>query len=145
MKVYAVIVTTLLVVAVVAGGVTIFRQVDDQKLLKGSLNKAVAQKVDAEKRLKDLEDGVAAIKVTSQALTAVVDAPVMPGDTKIDRVDSGPAIDARQKLGAISDQKDKEMALQNWDALLMNSRIADYQSVLRILSQNLSRNLEPKK
>lgn len=145
MKIYATIVTILLAAVLVISGLTIFKQVGDQKSLENSLNKERTQKKDVQRRLKDLEDGIASIKVTGQTLAVVIDAPIIPGDVKIDRIENASATDARQKLGDITDQKDKEQALNKWDALRDGNRVVDYQSVLRILSQNISRNLEPKK
>ena len=145
MKIYATIVTILLAAVLVIGGLTIFKQVGDQKSLEGSLRKERTQKEDAERRFKDLEGGIVAIKVTSQALAAVVDAPIIPGDVKIDRIEDASATDARQKLGDISDPKDKEQTLKEWDTLRGSNRVVDYQSILQTLSRNISRNLEPKK
>lgn len=145
MKVYAAIVTILLAAVSVIGGLTIFKQVGDQKSLESSLKEEQTQKEGAERRFKDLEGGIVAIKVTSQALAAVVDAPIIPGDVKIDRIEDAFATDARQKLGDISDPKDKEQALKEWDALRDSNRVVDYQSILQTLSRNISRNLEPKK
>ena len=145
MKIYATIVTILLAAVLVIGGLTIFKQVGDQKSMESSLRKERTQKEDAERRLKDLEGGIVAIKVTSQALAAVVDAPIIPGDVKIDRIEDASATDARQKLGDISDPKDKEQTLKEWDTLRGSNRVVDYQSILQTLSRNISRNLEPKK
>ena len=145
MKVYAAIVTILLAAVSVIGGLTIFKQVGDQKSLESSLKEEQTQKEGAERRFKDLEGGIVAIKVTSQALAAVVDAPIIPGDVKIERIEDASATDARQKLGDISDPKDKEQTLKEWDALRDSNRVVDYQSILQTLSRNISRNLEPKK
>lgn len=85
------------------------------------------------------------MRPTDRALAAVVSTPIIAGDVKIDRIEDSSATDVRQKLGDITDQKDKEQALQNWDTLRATSRVVDYQSVLNTLSQNITRNLKPKK
>lgn len=85
------------------------------------------------------------MRPTDRALAAVVSALIIPGDVKIDRIEDSSATDVRQKLGDITDQKDKEQALQNWDTLRATGRVIDYQSVLNTLSQNITRNLKPKK
>ncbi len=145
MKVYAIVITVVLLVCLAAGGLVIVKQGGDRQALEKNLETERGRTGDAQRQLKDLQDGIAAIKVTGLALEAVVNAPIIPGDLKIDRIEDASATDARQKLGDISDQKDKEQALNNWDALRANGRVADYQAVLRSLSMNINRNLEPKK
>ncbi|MFA5867138.1 MAG: hypothetical protein WC891_04125 [Actinomycetota bacterium] len=145
MKVYAVVVTVVLLVCLAAGGLVIVKQGGDLQAIEKNLQTERRRTGDAQRQLKDLQDGVVAIKVTSLALQAAVNAPIIPGDVKIDRIEDAAATDARQKLGDITDQKDREMALADWDALRNGGRVVDYQSVLRSLSQNITRNLEPKK
>lgn len=145
MKAYAVIVTVVLLICLVAGGLVIVKQGGDRQVLEKDLKAERVRTGDAQRQLKDLQDGIAAVKMTDRALAAVVSALIIPGDVKIDRIEDSSATDVRQKLGDITDQKDKEQALQNWDTLRATGRVIDYQSVLNTLSQNITRNLKPKK
>lgn len=145
MKIYAWSMSVLLVIVIAVAGFVLFQQNERLSAQEESLKQERNVKADAEQRLRDLEDGVKAIRITSEAIIAVADAPIIGGDTRIDRIDDAAATIARQKIGDITDQKDREQALQNWDALRSAGLVRDYQSAMRTLSQNLTRNLEPKK
>lgn len=145
MKIYAWSMSVLLLIVIAVAGFVLFQQNDRLRAQEESLKQERNVKADAEQRLRDLEDGVKAIRITSEAIIAVADAPIIGGDSRIDRIDDAAATNARQKIGDITDQKDREQALQNWDALRSAGLVRDYQSAMRTLSQNLTRNLEPKK
>lgn len=141
MKVYVVIVTVLAVlVAAVAGWLY-----SEKVSVERGLDKTLRDKARVEKRLEDLENGVKGARETSEALVAVLQVPIFPGDAQVPTIDTEAATKARQQIGDITDRADRAGAEKDWDAFRNTLKVTELQAALRKLADNLHRNLTQEK
>lgn len=137
MRVYAAIVTVLVILVAVVAGWLYSEKASTQK----SLNQTLRDKARVERKLGDLETGTKGARETSEALVVALQVPIFPGDAKVATIDTEAATRARQQIGDITDRTDKVMIEKDWDGFRDSLKVTDFQAVLRKLADNLFRNL----
>lgn len=138
MKIYSIIVTIVAVLAIGVAGYFgyQYQNVQNQK-------RAVEKDMnDAKDELTRTKSSIANIKTSVIALDAVANSFMPTGDNTIGSFVVAKATIAREKIGDITDEKDKEMVLSEWDRFHDSSRLNDFQQLLKKFTENFNRSID---
>lgn len=138
MKMYSILIT---IIAISALGVAIYfgYQYQDIKNQKKSVENEMNSAKDEVVRIKS---SITNFETTIIALDATVDSFSPTGDSDVGYFSTEKATTAREKIGDITDEKDKEMVLIEWDRFRSSSKINDFQQLLKKFTENLNRSLD---
>lgn len=108
---------------------------NENRGITDNLNKTKGDLDNTQKSIQNLD-------ITATAVKAVVDSFIPQGDLKVSTIDKDQAALATEKINAITDEKDKAMAKNNWSNFTTSKRITDLHSILLTLADNLKRSIQ---
>ncbi len=145
MKIYAIIISVIAVLLLGAAGYfgyQYFNLNGKVTSLEQERNNAQGEIGKAKKDLEDTKSSFTNVEKTAIAYKAAINSFTPPGDVKVGTFDAAKATEARQKIGDITDAKDKDRAEKAWDTFHTNSQLNDYQFLLNVFSESLERSIQ---
>jgi len=141
MKIYAIIATIVAVIALGLAGFYVYRYQTKVPSLEKEKSAVEADMNSAKSELSGMKTAVENIRTMTIALDASVNSFQPTGDTTIGTFYPTKATTARQKIGDVTDEKDRDMLLINWDQLHNSSRLNDFQALMQKFAENFTRSL----
>lgn len=127
------------VLVIAAAGLGYLYFAESQKV--AGLKAENADLAKAKEEVKSYQDSFANINPPLAALSAISDTIKLP-NSKTSAVGTADATEIRQKIGDITDPKDKERAEDAWDRFRDQTQLNDLGFVYQVLIENLVRSVE---
>jgi len=144
MKIYAIIITIIAVVAIVFAGIS-YSQISKVSQQATTYQKEKEQcqsdKSKTETQLTQANGKLSNLQKTADVLGAAANSFMFAGDMKANTVGSQEAAEVEQKISSMTDKNDRMEAEKNWNDFKTTLRFNPFFGLLRGLVQSLDRNL----